>query len=142
MVKLRVENKDDIVVISSLLQDAILRVGEIKYSKTKHSLTLRFTRFRHETEKSERILCGLRLDGVGAVTSRGIEKDNKDALAVLLSMTFEPSSNVALAPSGKVHLFFAGNGEILCDVECLDITLADIAEARETKSQPLHPLED
>ncbi|WP_371395979.1 DUF2948 family protein [Fretibacter rubidus] len=138
--KLKAESADDLTVISSVLQDAIIRIGEISYDRKGRSLTLRLTRFRHENgDGQERVLCGLRVDGILSVASRGIERDNKEALAVLLSVGFVPSENVTLAPSGKLHLVFAGNGEIVCDVEAIDLILADTAPPRRTKSVPLHP---
>ena len=140
MLKLKAENQSDVVVLSSLLQDAILRVGEIKYSKKGRALSLRLTRYAHEDGDAKRVLCGLRVDGVEAVNSKGIERDNSEALAVLLSVSFEPALNISLEPAGKLHFIFAGAGEIVCDVECVDMTLADVSEPRPTKSQPLHPL--
>ena len=138
--KLKAESVEDLQVISSVLQDAILRIGEVRYDSVSRSLTLRLTRFRHENgDGQERVLCGLRIDGVLSVASRGVERDNKDALAVLMSMFFADSEDAALAPSGKLHLIFAGNGEIVCDVECIDLILADVATPRKTESVPLHP---
>lgn len=137
--KLRAETGDDLGVISSVLQDAILRVGEIRYDRKARALTLRLTRFRHEADTPTRILAGLRIDSVLSVASRGLERDNADALAVLMSMTYVPNPNVSLQPEGKLHMILAGGGEIVCDVECVDVMLADVSAPRETKSQPLHP---
>lgn len=138
--KLKAQSSEDLTVLSAVLQDAILRVGEMRYSKREKALTLRLTRFRHENgDGAERILTGLRIDGVLAVASRGVERDNKDALVVLMSASFVPSPNASLAPSGKLRLIFAGDGEIVCDVEALDIILADVSAPRPTSSIPLHP---
>ena len=54
--KLRAEGEDDLVVISSALQDAILKVGEISYNQDGRFLSLRLSRFRHENhDKGERV---------------------------------------------------------------------------------------
>ncbi len=137
--KLKAETHEDLTVFSSALQDAILRVGEIHYSAKARAFTLRMSRFRHEAKsKSERVLCGLRFDGVLNVSSKGLRRDEPDALAVLIALTFAPATEV---PAGEIHLVFAGGGEILLQVECIDAVLADVSAPRPTKSVPLHPIE-
>ena len=135
--KLKAETAEDITVLSSALQDAILRVGEIHYSAKSHAFTLRLSRFRHEADgKSERVLCGLRFDGVLSVSSKGLKREDSEAFAVLIAMTFTPD---AAKPAGIIHLVFAGGGEIRLQAECIDAVLADVSEPRTTKSVPLHP---
>jgi len=137
--RLKAETAEDLTVLSSALQDAILRVGEIQYSSKARSFTLRLSRFRHEVDNNpERVLCGLRFDGVLAVSSKGLKRDTPDALAVLIALTFAPAAE---APSGEIHLVFAGGGEILLNVECIDAVLADVSAPRQTSSVPLHPLD-
>ncbi|MGJ8563574.1 MAG: DUF2948 family protein [Alphaproteobacteria bacterium] len=136
LLKLRADSSEDLLVMSSVLQDAITRVGDIKYRPTARSLTLRLSRFRKEdTEKSERILTGLRFDGVMSLKAKSINASDPESYAVLLSMTFEP----AALPAGHVSLIFAGGGELRAGVEALDVTLTDISEPRSTDKTPLHP---
>ncbi len=142
--KLRAETEDDLIVISSSLQDAILKVGEIGYDRTGRNVNLRLSRFRHEAEKTnkrntgERIQAGLRIDSVLSVKSRNIDRTDPDAYAVLLSIDFLPGSVAADDPSGELRLVFAGGGEICAAVECIDVILADISDVRMTDSLPLH----
>jgi len=137
--KLRAETEDDLVVISSALQDAILKVGEIAYNSRGRFMTLRLSRFKHEQDKkSERVKTGLRIDSILKVQSRGLDRRDPDAYAVLLSMRFEASSVSVDDPSGWVHLVLAGGGELALNVECIDVILADTNEARETDKLPLH----
>ena len=138
--KLKAHTAEDLTVISSLVQDAILRVGEIRFDKSARALSLRLSRFSHEDEAaSERTLTGLRFDGVMSVASRGIDRSDKEAMAVLMSVQFTEGKP---KPSGKLSLIFAGGGEIVCDVECIVVILADVSEPRATESRPLHPLGD
>lgn len=137
--KLKAETAEDLTVLSSAIQDAILRVGEIQYSAKSRAFTLRISRFRHEfAGQSERVLCGLRFDSVLSVSSKGLKRDDPEALAVLIALTFTPEKT---KPSGVIHLVFAGGGEIRLKAECVDAVLADVSEPRTTKSVPLHPLE-
>jgi len=136
--KLRAETEDDLIVISSALQDAILKVGEIIYNNRGRFLTIRLSRFRHEQDKkSERVQTGLRIDSVLNIKSRALDRADPDAYAVLLSLRFEASKEKD-DPSGLIHLVLAGGGEIAIKVECIDIILADTAETRETDKLPLH----
>lgn len=136
--KLRAETEEDLVVISSALQDAILKVGEIIYNNRGRFLTLRLSRFRHEQDnKSERVQTGLRIDSVLNIKSRALDRTDPDAYAVLLSMRFEPSKEKD-DPSGLIHLVLAGGGELAVKVECIDVILADTKEVRTTDKLPIH----
>lgn len=137
--RLIAQDNDDLKIISASLQDAIGRVGEIVYNKRARALTLRLTRFSHEHEHAQRILSGLRIDSVLDIKTRGIDRSDPDAMAVLLSINFTEG---ALAPGGVLNLIFAGNGQIRVEVECIDITLADVSDPRNTDKKPLHPVDD
>ena len=104
--RLRGESTDDLKIMSAALQDAILKVGEIRYSAKTRSLTLRMTRFRHEGNVSERILCGLRIDGVLSLKSKGLDRQDPEAMAVLLSLTYAEGD---APPGGNLNMVFAGN---------------------------------
>lgn len=133
--RLRAETKADLEIIAAAVQDAILRVGEISYNMTGHALTLRMSRFRHEQDKGARAQSGLRFDGVLNVRTRGIDRSDPEAMAVLLSIEFEETD----APAGIMKLVFAGGGELHADVEAMDVILADVTDARDTDKLPLHP---
>lgn len=133
--RLKAETQGDLQIIAAAVQDAILRVGEINYDLRGRSLTLRMTRFQHETDKAARAQSGLRFDSVLGVRTRGIDRSDPEAMAVLLDVIFEQSDK----PAGIITLIFAGGGELQADVECLDVILADVTDARETDKLPLHP---
>jgi len=147
--KLRAETEEDLIVISSALQDAILKVGEIVYNSRGRFMTLRLSRFKHESEKNangaikgERVKTGLRIDSLLKVKSRGLDRRDPDAYAVLLSMRFEANSVSSDDPSGWVHLVLAGGGELALEVECIDVILADTGESRATDKLPIHYVPD
>lgn len=132
--KLLANDADDLKIVASALQDAILRVGDIRYDPVARSVSLRMTRFRHETKKAERVECGVRIDGVMALQSRGIERGKPDAYMVMLDMTFELTD----APAGFVDITLAGGGALRLTIEGLDLILSDVGESRTTKSKPDH----
>lgn len=133
--RLKAETQGDLQIIAAAVQDAILRVGEINYDLRGRSLTLRMTRFQHETDKAARAQSGIRFDSVLGVRTRGIDRSDPEAMAVLLDVIFGQSDK----PAGIITLIFAGGGELQADVECLDVILADVTDARETDKLPLHP---
>ncbi|MGB3456957.1 MAG: DUF2948 family protein [Litorimonas sp.] len=132
--KLLAQDKDDLAIVSSALQDAILRLRDVRYDPVGRSVSLRLSRFRHEAGETARIEAGLRVDGVMALRSQGLNRDDKDGFIVLLDMIFEPDD----APSGTLDLILAGGSMLRMEVESLDVLLADVGEARATRSVPDH----
>ncbi|MEE9348101.1 MAG: DUF2948 family protein [Robiginitomaculum sp.] len=132
---------DDLVVMSSALQDAIAQVGDIKYDSSANTLVLVCNRFRWELPdygKGQRVAAALRIDGVLGVKARGISRANPQALAVLLSIEFAPDADTA--PGGVITLVFAGGGEMALSVEMIDVMLADISPAHRAGVRPDHDL--
>lgn len=136
--RIKAETQDDLTILSSALQDAIVRVGEIRLDAKARSLTLRLTRFRRETPSAERVLAGVRFDGVLSVAAKGINRGDPDAFAVLIAVKYAAGDT---APEGDIHLVFAGGGELKLKTECIDVILADVSPPRPTKLRPLHPLD-
>ena len=132
--KLLANDADDLKVLASAMQDAIIRVGDIRFDPASRSLTLQMSRFRHENAKPARVRTGLRADGVLAVRSQGLDRERPEAFAVLLDAQFSETD----APAGTLDLVFAGDGVLRLEVEGLDLTLADAGETRRTRSTPSH----
>lgn len=132
--KLKAETAEDLSVISSAVQDSILRVEGIIYDAKKRSLMFGLQRFRHESESPYRITSGLRFDSILSVKSSGIDLAKKEAFLVLLSVKFEEID----LPAGLVTLEFSGNGTVVAEVECLDALLLDRGEPWKTQSIPKH----
>jgi len=138
--RLKAEDPDDLKVIASALQDAVVAVDTLRYDKSGLNFTLRGSRFRHETDSQARVLTGLRIDGVTAARTRGIDRSTPDSFAVLLDIGFDDESDDAIG--GTLTLTFAGGGAIALEVECLDMILADVGDARPVSAVPDHGLEN
>jgi len=134
--RLLAEDADDLEVISAALQDAVTRIGDIRWEKDGRRLTIAFNRFRWEAEggRGERVLAGFQLGGVQAVRARNLRAEAKDAVLELLAMTFDPTE----PPSGRVLLAFADGGDLAVDVECVDAALADLSEPWRAPRKPDH----
>jgi hypothetical protein len=133
--KLLAQDADDLAIVSAALQDAVTKVGDIIFEGRKRQLTVALNRFRWETGgKKERIRSAVQVGGVMAVRARKIRRDAKRAVMELLAITFEPGE----APGGAVVFEFAGGADLRCEVECLDVVLADVSKAWPAVAEPSH----
>ena len=134
--RLLAQDADDLAVISAALQDAIAKIGDIRWDASARTLTLACNRFRWESsaKKGERVRSALQLGDVTGVQARKLRRDAKSAVIELLSVAFEPAE----APGGSVLLTFAGGGDLRVTVDCLDVVLADVSEPWATSRKPGH----
>jgi hypothetical protein len=134
--KLTALDTQDLEVISASMQDAVLKAGEIRYLKREKKLALVVRRFAWEAQgkANERRLTGLHFGRVLAVRSHGINRDAKDAVLSLLSITFTPKEE----PAGIIAIAFSGGATLHLDVECIEARLADLGPAWETRHRPSH----
>lgn len=129
---------EDLILLSSALQDGVGPVGQIKFDAKARTVTVLFNRFRWELSdygKGQRVACVLRIDSVLGVQARGINRANPESLAVMLSLEFTPDEE---PPGGTLSLTFAGDAEMKMRVEMIDMMLADIGPPRAAKGRPDH----
>jgi hypothetical protein len=137
--KLRAEDDEDLAVISAILQDALVTVGEMAYLPDDKRFVLIANRFRWEPDITgerqdfERILSGLRIDGVCAVQRRDISLRDKDGILALLAIQ---------AQDNALYLHFAGGGSIRLEIERILCHLDDLGEPWPTRWRPRHPVGD
>ena len=129
------EDADDLKVISAALQDAVAKLGDIKWEPSARKLTIALNRFRWEAGgASERVRAALQLGGVLSVQARKLRRDAPRAVVSLLAVEFEPGE----APGGVVLLRFSGDADLRCEVECLDVVLADVSAPWGARGTPKH----
>jgi hypothetical protein len=134
--RLIAEDDEDLRMIAAALQDAVGRVGDIRYEPGGRTLTLALNRFRWEAgaRRGERVRAALQLGGVLSVKARNLRQSAPDAVLDLLDIQFEPGE----APGGAVVFIFAGGGDLRCEVECIDVALADLSAVWPAKRKPEH----
>ena len=147
MLKLAALDAEDLQVVSSQIQDAVVRVGDIQWLKSENRLVIRMNRFAwEEALKQRRRIFGpkptyerheavLHFDRVVAVQGRNIRMNAGDAVLNMLSATFDASGG---GPEGTISLIFAGDAELRVKVECIEAQLADTGAAWETENLPEH----
>lgn len=120
----------DLQVIASLIQDAVLTTADITWAKARREFALLVNRFRWEDREAaerarrpvERVRAILLLRDVLAVRTQGIDPRDRNTVLSLLDISFASGADGA----GTVTLTFAGDGAIAIDVEALDVTLRDV----------------
>lgn len=136
--KLLALDTQDLEVLSTHVQDAVLRVGDMGLSGSDNRFALLINRFAWEVGasrgKAQRRRAALRFEHVTGVRSSGFDTKAKDGVLDLLSVEFVQEE----APGGVVSLAFAGGGTVFLDVECLEVRLSDMGAAWATKAIPSH----
>ena len=138
--RLIAEDAADLEVISSAVQDAVLKAENIKFDRKRRRLTLEVNRFQWEESTSKRgpqgrVRAILAIDTVLSVKTRAVTKADPDLVYSLLSLSFVPAEE---PPGGKLSILFAGDGELSLEVEAIDVTLLDSAYEWTTRHRPDH----
>lgn len=125
----------DLEVISTHLQDGIVRTGDVAYLPKEKKFAFTVRRFDWEEEKHpHRRLTGVHFERVSAVRSRGVDRSAPDEILNLLAVLFMPKS----APSGTVLLLFSEDRAIELDLECIEMQMKDLGPVWEVESRPEH----
>jgi hypothetical protein len=138
-VRLLAENLEDLQVISALVQDAIVRVGDIRHHGKDRATLITMNRFCWEKGRLSppaRMRSALQVNGVMGVKSKGIARGKQNGMLELLAIEFEPDESQA--PGGTLQLDFSDGGVLVLEVEMLDVVLLDTAGPWGAKSRPRH----
>jgi hypothetical protein len=138
--KLVALDEQDLNVISAHVQDAVLKVGELKFMPREKRFVLPMNRFAWETQtgllpaKPQRRNSILHFERVNAAKATGNVLGKAADVLELLTIRFNPGE----APGGSVDVVFSGGGAIRLDVECVEARLSDLGGAWEASSRPQH----
>ena len=139
-------DEQDLSVISAHLQDAVILVGDMKFTPARNQFAIVANRFdwehsengRGDGQPFQRRRTGVHFNRVSAARAQNIRQGEDAAVLELLSITFEPAE----LPSGTILLTFAGGGTLKLDVECIEAQMSDMGPVWETPSKPEHDLGD
>lgn len=139
--KLIALDSEDLEVVSTHVQDAVLRVLDMGYAKRDKRFALLMNRFDWASDKPRtkglRKRAALHFDGVTHVAYAGFDPAAPEGVLNLLAVVFEPTE----APSGIVELRFAGGGTVRLSVDYLEARLADLGAAWAASAKPAHALD-
>jgi hypothetical protein len=156
--KLRAQDAEDLEVLSSCLQDALVRLGDMTYLADERRFVLVANRFKWEAMDEaellaesaplepegdadfhdpsptyQRVNCGLCFDAVRRVRTRQLDLRNRGQILSLMAIMTEP---------GAVTLCFAHGGAVRLEVDRLLCHAQDLDEPWPTKWRPQHSLDD
>ena len=128
--RLVAQDAEDLKVISTLVQDAVLPVTEMSHDPKRRRFALMLNRFRWEDRTQaeavgrayERVRSVLVIDDVLRVQSQGFDRGDKDLVLSLLALDFAPGAD----GTGRLTLTLAGDGAIALEVETLEVRLDDV----------------
>ena len=136
--RLMAQEADDLAPLAALLQDSVLRVGDMTYDKAGRHFTVRLNRFCHEAGGSAplRAPSVLRISCVTRVQMRHLDLAKTQQVLSLLDL----GSQSLDAPGCALTLRFAGEArpDIRVEAECIDVLLMDLAAPRRAKTTPNH----
>ncbi len=136
--RLIAQEADDLAPLAALLQDSVLRVGDMAYDKTGRHFTLRLNRFCHESGGPVplRAPSVLRVSCVARVQMRHLDQARTQQVLSLLDIEIEMLD----APGCTLTLRFAGERrpDVRIEAECVDVLLMDLAVPRRAKTAPNH----
>lgn len=145
---------EDLHAISAVLQDALVRVGDMKLYTDINRFGLLVNRFRWEVAENnaaaepvdagrdqrfegavgfERVHCGVAFDNVRSVRMRGIDQDKRSRLLNLLAVQ---------ATGTGLRLDFSQDAAILLECQVIACQLRDLDEPWPTPWRPQHGAAD
>ncbi len=133
-------DSEDLEVVSTHLQDAVVRSSEVLWRPEQHRLVVALNRFDWEAATTRspeyrRRRAALRFERVLSCKCKGLKPPaGEDAVLNLLSVEFTPTDE----PAGVVTLYFSGGGALRLEVECLEAELADLGPTWTTAACPAH----
>ena len=138
-------DREDLKVLSALVQDAVFPVTEIRWDAAHRRLGLLLNRFRWEDKERakrqgrdvERVQSLLVFENVIKVASQGLDRAQTDMVLSVLSLDAEEAGTAE-----NVIITLAGNGAIRVTCEAIQVTLKDVTRPylAPSKKTPWHPV--
>jgi hypothetical protein len=131
---------DDLEVVSTHLQDALVKVSDVIWRPQEKRLIVALSRFDWcsaeccSNPELRRCRAALRFERVSACKCRNVDPAGKNAVLNLLAVEFSEQD----PPGGVVTLTFSGGGKLRLEVECLEAELADLGPAWPATARPVH----
>ena len=124
------QDAEDLQVISSLTQDAVLTVDDLKWNRAERQVVFLLKRFRWEDVElakqqgrdPERVQSLLVIQNATGLASQGIDRKQVDIVLSLMSLEFLGAEDGV----GDLILTFSGDGALKVQIDGLDVALRDV----------------
>lgn len=125
-------SKNDLVIFSTLIQDSIVDLKNIKWLPKNRRFAMMINRFRWEDEniarlenrRFERVQSILVFEGVLTAKARGINQSNSNKFWILMI----EASEIIARETQFINVKFAELGEISLQVEYIEVFLRDVSQ--------------
>lgn len=143
--KLSARDAGDLSVISTMVQDALVRPGDMVFRERERRFLVLLDRFMWERDDGEpvagklyrRVRSVLHFDGVLGARSRDLDLGARQEVLALLAVAASQAPDSA----PQVDLVFAGGSVVRLDVECVECRLTDRGRPWVTRRRPRHPVD-
>ena len=144
--KLRAEDADDLAVLSTCLQDALVPVRDLAYVPDQQIFVFVANRFRWESRlrsspgeaERQRILCAVTFSTINSVSYRGFRRSDEDRILALLAIRSEATGGGGAA----IHLEFSGGAAIRFEAARVLCHTKDLGDPWPTPWHPRHDAEE
>jgi hypothetical protein len=130
--KLAVTDIEDLTILSSVLQDATVLIGDMGYDESSRQFLMVAARYisSNDTKSpASRRLIGVNFDGVNRLYRRGFSPNDRDNVLNLLAIR-ENGSNI--------EIIFSGEAMLRLECEAIKVYAADLGEGWATQFNPGH----
>ncbi|MBO6504111.1 MAG: DUF2948 family protein [Kordiimonadaceae bacterium] len=137
--KLIAQTPEDLTVMSSLMQDTTVKVGDMAWQESEQLFAFVGNRYRWEKKgwfrrpKGERVRTAIHFTGINHVQLTSVNLDDKEQVLELLDMEAHDSG-----VGTTILLNFAGGGTVKLSCEVVDAALTDLTTPWEAKQRPRH----
>ena len=118
----------DLGVVAALMQDAIVRAGDVGWDRRGRRLVVLASRFCWEADVPARVRAALRIETAQKVERQRWPAD-PDAVLALLSVGFADD---------RVTVAFADGISLRVAVECVDVVMEDLSAPWPVRHRPSH----
>lgn len=137
--KLAIKDQDDLLVLSSLLQDATVLIGDMGYDADIRQFMMVAARYCHDNQdgteegndagRGHRRLMGINFDQIKGLKRKGFSPNDRDDVLNLLAIQAEDH---------HIDLIFAGAAMLRLECDAIRVYAADLGEGWSTGFEPKH----
>jgi hypothetical protein len=129
---LTVTDIEDLTILSSILQDATVLIGDMGYDQDRKQFMVVAARYISSDDTknpASRRLIGINFDGVRRILRRGFSPNDSDNILNLL----------AIRGNGlNIEIVFSGEAMLRLECDAIKVYAADLGEGWATQFQPSH----
>ena len=141
--RLLAQTADDLLIISTMAQDAVVKMGDIAWLPKEQRFAATLNRYRWEAKKKrldrtgQRVRSGFYINAVLKAQTQDLPFGDPDQVLSLLAITCESLDD----GQALIELRFSGGAAIRLEVECIDAVLEDLTAPWLARARPSHETE-